>query len=388
MLTEIRNCNIPKMKRYDHLFEKICDIENLRKAHKNAKKGKGWYKEVQEIDKDPDKYLEQIQEMLINHTYRTSEYEVFYKDDGRKKRKIYKLPYFPDRICQWAILQVIEPCIINNLTTDTYSAIPDRGIHKALHKMQDAMWNHPEECKYCLKLDARHYYQSINHDLLKEKYSRMFNDSELVWLLTEIIDSIQTADIEDLTAIYLLEEDVDPETGIPIGNYLSQYSGNFYFSSFDHWIKEQKHIRYYFRYMDDIVIFAKTKEELVELRKEIDVYFRAELKLNIKGNWQVFPTFIRGVDFLGYRTFYKYTLLRKTTCIDMTKKLTALRVKVESGNMMNYSEWCSLNSYKGWLISCDSFRLYQKYIEPLLPYADDYYKYNIKPKSKKGQKAA
>ena len=55
------------MKRYDHLFEKICDIENLRKAHKNAKKGKGWYKEVQEIDKDPDKYLEQIQEMLINH---------------------------------------------------------------------------------------------------------------------------------------------------------------------------------------------------------------------------------------------------------------------------------------------------------------------------------
>ena len=77
-----------------------------------------------------------------------------------------------------------------------------------------------------------------------------------------------------------------------------------------------------------------------------------------------------------------------TTCIDMTKKLTALRVKVESGNMMNYSEWCSLNSYKGWLISCDSFRLYQKYIEPLLPYADDYYKYNIKPKSKKGQKAA
>lgn len=317
--------------------------------------------------------------MLINHTYRTSEYEVFYKDDGRKKRKIYKLPYFPDRICQWAILQVIEPCIINNLTTDTYSAIPDRGIHKALHKMQDAMWNHPEECKYCLKLDARHYYQSINHNLLKEKYSRMFNDSEPVWLLTEIIDSIQTADIEDLTAIYLLEEDVDPETGIPIGNYLSQYSGNFYFSSFDHWIKEQKHIRYYFRYMDDIVIFAKTKEELVELRKEIDVYFRDELKLNIKGNWQVFPTFVRGVDFLGYRTFYKYTLLRKTTCIDMTKKLTALRVKVESGNMMNYSEWCSINSYKGWLVSCDSFRLHQKYIEPLLPYADDYYKYNIKP---------
>lgn len=136
--------------------------------------------------------------------------------------------------------------------------------------------------------------------------------------------------------------------------------------------------------MDDIVIFAKTKEELIELRKEIDVYFKDELKLNIKGNWQVFPTFIRGVDFLGYRTFYKYTLLRKTTCIDMTKKLTALRVKVESGNMMNYSEWCSINSYKGWTDYGNCFRLTQKYVEPLIPYATKYYELNVK----KGGKVA
>lgn len=326
--------------------------------------------------------------MLINHTYKTSDYEVFYKQDGKKLRKIYKLPYFPDRICQWAILQVIEPCIINNLTADTYSAIPNRGIHKGLTKLQSAMWNDPEECRYCLKLDARHYYQSINHDLLKEKYSRMFNDNELLWLLNEIIDSIETAEIEDLTAIYLLEEDIDPETGIPIGNYLSQYSGNYYFSSFDHWIKEQKHVKYYFRYMDDMVIFDKTKEELFALKKEIDIYFRNELKLNIKENWQVFPSYVRGVDFLGYRTFYKYTLLRKSTCLEMEKKMTAIRNKVEAGNMMNYSEWCSINSYKGWLKYADTFRLYQKYVVPLLPYADDYYIRNIKPNTKKGLKAS
>lgn len=263
-----------------------------------------------------------------------------------------------------------------------------RTIHKGLTKLQTAMWNDQEECKYCLKLDARHYYQSINHDLLKEKYSRMFNDDELLWLLNEIIDSIETAEIEDLSAIYLLEEDIDPETGIPIGNYLSQYSGNYYFSSFDHWIKEQKHVKYYFRYMDDIVIFGKTKEELIALKKEIDIYFRNELKLNIKGNWQVFPSYIRGVDFLGYRTFYKYTLLRKSTCLEMEKKMTAIRNKVEAGNMMNYSEWCSINSYKGWLKYADTFRLYQKYVVPLLPYADDYYIRNIKPNTKKGLNAA
>ena len=129
------------MKRYDNLYEKIYDIENLRKAHQHAKKGKGWYQEVRMIDENPEYYLGLLQQMLINHTYKTSDYEVFYKNEGKKTRKIYKLPYFPDRICQWAILQVIEPCIINNLTDDTYSAIPKRGIHKALSKLQNAMWN-------------------------------------------------------------------------------------------------------------------------------------------------------------------------------------------------------------------------------------------------------
>ena len=87
-------------------------------------------------------------------------------------------------------------------------------------------------------------------------------------------------------------------------------------------------------------------------------------------------------------TFYKYTLLRKSTCLEMEKKMTAIRNKVEAGKMMNYSEWCSINSYKGWLKYADTFRLYQKYVVPLLPYADDYYIRNIKPNTKKGLKAS
>ena len=374
------------MKRYGNLFERVVEYGNLEQAFHNAARHKTRRSEVIEYGSHLEANLLQLQRELITGTYRTSEYKTFIIYEP-KERKIFKLP-FRDRVVHWAIMQVIEPFIVSNLTTDTYSAIPERGIHKGLTKLQAAMWNDPEECKYCLKLDARHYYQSINHNILKEKYSRMFNDNELLWLLNEIIDSIQTADIEDLTAIYLLEEDIDPETGIPIGNYLSQYSGNYYFSSFDHWIKERKYVKYYFRYMDDIVIFGKTKEELFTLKKEIDVYFSNELKLNIKGNWQVFPSYVRGVDFLGYRTFYKYTLLRKSTCLEMKKKMTAIRNKVESGNMMNYSEWCSINSYKGWLKYADTFRLYRKYIVPLLPYADDYYIRNIKPNTKKGLRAA
>lgn len=373
------------MKRYGHLFEEICSIENLRKAHQHAKKGKGWYREVREIDKCPDYYLYYLQYLLKNHLYQTSDYEMFLKRDGKKERKIYKLPYFPDRVAQWAILQVIEPYIISHLIADTYSAIPKRGIHKGLDRLTKAMRTDVEGCQYCLKIDARHYYQSINHDILKQKYRKMFKDEDLLMLLDEIIDSIDTADETDLCEIYLLEEDIDPATGIPIGNYLSQYSGNYYFSDFDHWMKEVKHIKHYFRYMDDIVIFAATKEELHSLLKEINEYFKQEMKLTIKDNWQVFPTYVRGVDYLGYRVFMEYTLLRKDTCKQMKKKLTVIRQKCEAGQMMNYSEWCSIHSYNGWILPCDGFRLRKKYIVPLLPYADDYYITNIK---KKGGKAA
>ena len=135
------------MKRYGNLYKKICDIDNLRLAHQNARRGKGWYKEVREVDENLQHHLELLQEMLIDHTYKTSKYEAFYKDDGDKVRKIYKLPYFPDRICQWAILQVIEPYLLKNFTADTYSAIPNMGIHKALGKLKKAMWNDIEECQ-------------------------------------------------------------------------------------------------------------------------------------------------------------------------------------------------------------------------------------------------
>lgn len=145
------------------------------------------------------------------------------------------------------------------------------------------------------------------------------------------------------------------------------------------------YVKYYYRYMDDIVILGSDKKELHKLLLEIKEYFRKELKLTVKDNWQVFPTFVRGIDFVGYRTFLNYKLLRKSTCKQMKRKMNRLHKKVIDNNqLMNYSEWCAINSYKGWLIHCDSFRLSKKYIEPLEPYAKAYYEYQIK----KGGKAA
>lgn len=379
------------------LFNSICSMDNLYRAYQNAKSGKGWYKEVKQIEKRPFYYLAGLQYMLKNHLFKTSEYEIFILNEGKKKRDVYKLPFFPDRIAQWAILQVIEPFLVANMTTDTYSAIPGKGIQpivndlrgcyktKIIDGKKKSVWvpsillSDEENTRYCYKIDLHHYYQSINHEVLKQKFRKVFKDPELLWLLDEIADSINTATEEDLIELSLSGEiEVDPNTGIPIGNYMSQYSGNFYLSSFDHWVKEELHVKHYYRYMDDVVIFASSKEELHEIHRKVTAYTRDYLHLNIKGNYQIFPTKVRGVDFVGYRFFGEYTLLRKSTAINFKRKMRACRKKMENNIPPTYSEWCSFNSYKGWLGNCDSYRLFKKYMEPLIEYMQDYYEKEVK----------
>ena len=247
------------------LFNTICSMDNLYRAFQNAKSGKGWYKEVKQIEKRPYYYLAGLQYMLRNKLFHTSEYEIFLLNEGKKKRDVYKLPFFPDRIAQWAILQVVEPFLIANMTIDTYSAIPHRGIQPIVNELrgyykkkkvdgkEKKVWipsillSDEENTRYCYKIDLHHYYQSINHELLKQKYRKVFKDPDLLWLLDEIADSINTATEEDLIELYLSGEvEADPNTGIPIGNYMSQYSGNFYLSSFDHFVKEELQVKHYY----------------------------------------------------------------------------------------------------------------------------------------------
>lgn len=356
------------MKRYGNLWSTICSMENLKAAHKSARKGKTFYREVKMVDADPEKYLKEIQDSLLNKTFHTSEYVVFERVEGQKLRTIYKLPYYPDRIVQWAILRVIEPILIKNFTKDTYSAIPGRGTHLALTRLKQALKEDVQGTQYCLKLDMRKYYQSIPHDRLKSTYAKLFKDPNLLWIINELIDS------------------TPGDVGVPIGNYISQYSGNLYLSPLDHWLKEEKGVKHYYRYMDDIVILHESKEYLHELYKEIEVFVNDRLNLTIKDNWQVFPTDVRGIDFLGYRVFRDFVLLRKSTAKNLKRKMRSISKKLAQSGRINYSEWCSFNSYKGWLKYCDSYRLYQKYMAPLEEPMHEYYIQNIKKGGKKHER--
>lgn len=342
------------MKRIGNLYEKIYDIENLRLAHKQARRGKSFYTEVKLIDENEDEYLYRLQDMLIHKTYHTSKYEVFEKKEGKKIRKIYKLPYFPDRICQWAIIQVIEPYLMRTLTDDTYSALPGRGVERARRKMVRALKTDPENTVWCLKIDISKYYPNVNIEKLKLKYRRLFKDNDLLWLLDEILDS-------------------NPDTGVPIGNYISQYSGNIYLSDFDHRVKEVYHIKHYFRYMDDMVFLSSSKEELQNLIKEITKYLADEYDLKVKDSWSLFRVEDRGIDFVGYVFKHDSIRLRKSIAHSIKKTSSKIRWRVNNDMELNRHLYFSFNSLKGWLKHSHSGWLKIRYFDIIEDHVQDYH---------------
>lgn len=347
------------------IWEKICDLENLRLAHKNASRGKSKYKEVKDFNKDPERYLKEIQNMLVFKTYHPLPYDKFERCERGKVREIYKSHYFPERVIQWAVLQVISPILLRQYISNTYSAIPNRGIHLALKDIQRDMLADPQGTKYCAKLDVKKYYPSIDRNILMDYYRHIFKDEGLLWYL----------DLNIREA---------PDTGILIGNYLSQFGGNYYLTPFDHWLKEVKGVKYYYRYMDDLVILHESKEYLHQLVREIIEYLSG-IHLTVKQNWQVFPTADRGVDFVGYRVFLDFILLRKSTKERMKRKMLEMKAKVDAGKELSYSDYCRFNSYKGWLIHCNGHRLYDKYFKPLENAINCYYEQHLNKKNKKNK---
>lgn len=313
------------MKRHANLYNRIAAIENLRLADSKARKGKQFQYGIKVFDRNPEGNLLKLHEILINKEYKTSEYTTF-KIYEPKERLVFRLPYFPDRITHHAVMNVMEPLFYSWLTIDTFSCVKGRGIHFGLNRLTNALKD-VENTTYCLKLDIKKFYPSVDHEILKQLLRRKIKDIDLLTLLDEIIDSAP---------------------GLPIGNYLSQHLANFYLTIFDHWIKEIKGVKYYFRYADDIVILGNDKEILHALLNDIKYYLNTNLKLEVNKNHQVFPVEKRGIDFLGYVSFHTHILIRKRIKQNFAKAIK------------NNAPKTTINSYNGWTKHANTKHLLKK----------------------------
>ena len=319
------------MKRLNNLFDKIVDRDNIELADVKARRNKRNRYGILKHDKthDLDNYILEL--LLKFGLYKTSKYDTF-KIYEPKERIIYRLPYYPDRILHHAIMNIMESIWINIFTKDTYSCIRGRGIHSLLNNLTFDLRKDPNGTRYCAKMDIKKFYPSIDHDILKIIIRKKVKDKKLLFILDEIIDSA---------------------SGVPIGNYLSQFFANLYLAYFDHWIKEELKVKYYYRYADDIVLLSDNKTQLKSWILAIKIYLKYILKLSLKDNYQIFPVASRGIDFVGYVSFHNYIKLRKS----IKNNLKRLLNRYTRGKLNKEGLTKRISSYFGWLQHCDSKHL-------------------------------
>lgn len=324
------------MKRKGYIYEKIYDKDNIRTAIKNASRHKKKMRIVQKVLKNEEYYVNQIHNMLKNETYTPSKYSVsiIYDGTNKKERKIHKPKFYPDQIIHWAIMLQTENLFKRGMYRWTGASIKNRGQIYIKNRVEKWIKNDVSVTKYCLKLDIRKYYQHINQDILKDKIKSIIKCNKTLSLFNLIISSI--------------------DSGIPIGNYTSQWFANFYLQDLDHFIKEKLKIKRYIRYMDDLVLLHPNKKELrkalVEIRTELN-----KLGLDIKDNYQMFPINKRALDFVGFVFTRNKTFIRKR--ITKRARRKSFKYKIKS-NIKNAK---SLMSYYGHYKHSDSYFLFKIY---------------------------
>lgn len=311
------------MKRHGNIWQKICSKEALKSAHEAAKRGKSHYREVKWVDANEDEALEAIYRSLVNKTYTTSPYQIEERFDGRKMRVIHKLPYYPDRIVQHALVSACEDMWKSSFIRDTFQSITGRGTHDARKRVQSCVRR--SEGLFALKFDVKKYYPSVNNEILKSKIRLSIKCKDTLWLIDNIIDSCE---------------------GLPIGNYTSQYFGNIYLNDFDWWVKQTLKPIGYFRYCDDLVVLGCSAGQCHNYRDLIFDKLNEEYRLTIKPDWQVFPVDARGIDFVGFVFKPDSTRLRRTIANGVKRKAKA--IKRSRRNMSPYQIANGAGSYWGW----------------------------------------
>ena len=265
-------------------FEEICTFEVLYRAYLAARKGKRKKASAAQYEANALILTERLAYILNTNTYIPSKFEVFHVYEPKKR--LVQAPAFVDKVVQHAIVDnTLYEAITRSFIPANCASQIDKGMHYGLDLLKGFMtdyWrkNHTTD-GWVLKCEVRHFFASIDHDILKAKLRKKVVDDRIFRLMCIYIDA--SAD------------------GLPLGYQTSQLLALLFLDEFDHFVKERLRIKYYVRYMDDFLLIHPDKEYLRYCQKQIET-FLAGLRLELNEKTNIFPL-RHGVDFLGFHTY-------------------------------------------------------------------------------------
>lgn len=336
------------MKSYNHLYENCISEENRRISLNLAKHSKRMRRIIKNRHLSDDALVALSYDWINN--YENAEHVPVYIYDGiTRKERVIIVPTMEELIVQHNVVNALKPMFCKGMYEHSYASLPGRGAHKGKQVIEKWIRTDARNCKYVLKMDIRHFFDTVPHDKLKAKLRKTIHDEKMLDLLFRIID------VTDVV--------------IPLGFYTSQWLSNWYLQGLDHYIKERLGAVHYMRYMDDMVIFGSNKKVLHRTRQAISDYLENELGLSLKDNWQVFRFSYgndkgRDLDFMGFRFFRNRTILRKTIMYKATRKARKLSRKEKP----TIHDARQMLSYLGWIDCTDTYKMYRKWIKPYISF--------------------
>lgn len=325
------------MKRIGYIYEKIVDVKNIKYAIKKACEHKKKSSNIKNLLANPDYYANEIRQLLLSGKFKPTIVAHKKVKESTKERDVAIPKFYPDQIIHWAICIQLNKIFMKGMYQFNCGSIPLRGGLYA-KKYVERIYKKVKGTKtYTAKLDIRKYFNNISHSKLEWLFRKKIKDEKVLSLLHDVIDC--------------------GEKGLPIGFYTSQWFANFFLMDFDHFVKEQLHIKYYVRYVDDMVLIDSNKKKLHKAIHLIQQYFNEnDYGLELKDNWQVWKTFSRPLDFLGYKFYENYTLLRKK----ILKKYKRQLKRVKAEKTVRICRAVRIMSYMGWMKHCSVSRSFYK----------------------------
>jgi len=358
-------------KKLKNVYAQICSFENLYEAYLEARKSKRYREEVLLFSANLEENLYDLRNELMNKTYKEGVYHKFYVYMPRK-RLIMALP-FRDRVVQWAFYKVLNPHFIRGYITDSHACITGRGSHSAIDRLQywlkDIQNPHKPsgERWYYQKMDISSFYHRVNHDVVCRVCARKIADKDVLDYIRNNVNGDTPFGIPaGMKADEVPAEERLYDVGIPIGSLMSQLYANAVLDPVDQYAKRMLGIKYYMRYMDDILILHNNKRELNKWRRLIEAFINEELKLDLSQKKTVMLPITQGIDFVGYKIYNTHIRLRKSTAIRMKHRLRLLQKEYYEDKTDFKKIGHTLASYNGLLTHCDSYSLRKKLLDTLV----------------------